>query len=537
MKKINIIICCFLMPLFVAAQQINIPRIDQMPDIPSPYFMRDWKQVAKDYDNLVFDIYKEGKYLPLTTIGKASGVNYPGTDHIRMSTYVGQNSEKVAEGINILPAIVGASLVGIDKTDHLGYNWVVMAKDFFNQANGQNLYLNSYSSITGKDWWYEVMPSVFFYQLYELYPDADPDFDKQFTAIADRQLEVIRKLGGQLNPRKAPYMNYRAFNLLTGEPRTDDVPEPETAGSIAWILYQAYLKTGNTDYKDGALVAMDFLENWNKNPSYEIQLPYGIITAARMNAELGTNYDIEKFMNWAFSDGIGTLRLWGCIVGSWGSYDVSGLIGEAKDDGDDYAFIMNGFQHAAALAPVVKYDKRYAKATGKWILNLANASRLFYPGFLPEVNQDGISLSWSKEYDKSACIPYESIKEVWEGKNPFAMGDALRGKWAPTNLSLYSGSSVGYLASIIEKTNIEGILQIDLNKTDFRGNNDCQHYLYYNPTSSDQDVQLALPDGSFDIYDAISEILLASKANSSISFNIKKNDAILLRLHPVKAYK
>lgn len=41
---------------------------------------------------------------------------------------------------------------------------------------------------------------------------------------------------------------------------------------------------------------------------------------------------------------------------------------------------MNGFQQAAALAPVAKYDKRYARAIGKWLLNIANASRLFYNG-------------------------------------------------------------------------------------------------------------------------------------------------------------
>jgi len=37
------------------AQQIAIPRIDQMPDFPQPYEMRDWKTVAHKYDSLVFD--------------------------------------------------------------------------------------------------------------------------------------------------------------------------------------------------------------------------------------------------------------------------------------------------------------------------------------------------------------------------------------------------------------------------------------------------------------------------------------------------
>jgi len=58
------------------------------------------------------------------------------------------------------------------------------------------------------------------------------------------------------------------------------------------------------------------------------------------------------------------------------------------------------------------------------------------------------------------------MKQVSGGKTPFATGDAVNGGWATTNLSLYSGSAVGYLASIINKTNVDGILQIDLNKTD-----------------------------------------------------------------------
>ena len=36
---------------------------------------------------------------------------------------------------------------------------------------------------------------------------------------------------------------------------------------------------------------------------YELQLPYGVYIAARMNAELGTDYDIEKMLNWCFDPG------------------------------------------------------------------------------------------------------------------------------------------------------------------------------------------------------------------------------------------
>ena len=110
MKRILFLVIFTGIVWLTSAQQIAIPRIDQMPDLPSPYLMRDWKQVAVDYDNLIFDITKSGTYLPVTKISTSDGVNYPALKTIRMDTYVGQfNHGNVAEAINILPAIVGAT--------------------------------------------------------------------------------------------------------------------------------------------------------------------------------------------------------------------------------------------------------------------------------------------------------------------------------------------------------------------------------------------------------------------------------------------
>ncbi|MGI5975262.1 MAG: LamG-like jellyroll fold domain-containing protein [Paludibacter sp.] len=533
-KTLSLYLISFLCGVIsVAAQQIEIPRINLMPYKPTPFLIRDWKQVTLNYDNYVFDTNKTGTNLPLTNINMAAGTNYSSVQHIRMDTYVGQaNHGRVAEAINILPAMVGASLVGVDKTNHLGINWVSKVKDFYNLKNGHHIYLNGYSSGTGHDWWYEIMPNVFFYQLYALYPDADADFSTQFLSIADRQLEVLFKLGAKLHPWTAPFMNYRAFNLISGLPNASSVPEPESAGSIAWLLYQAYIETQEIKYLQGAELALDFLQSWETNPSYEIQLPYGILTAARMNAVEGTNYNIEKMLNWAFSSGKGTLRGWGAIVGNWNGYDVSGLIGEANDAGNDYAFIMNGFQHAAALVPLVKYDKRYANAIGKWMLNLTNASRLFYPNALPIDHMHPSGINWARQYNTDFSIPYESMKEMASGKSPYATGDAVRGGWASTNLSLYSGSSVGYLASMIEKTNVESILQIDLNKTDFRGDNIFPTYLYYNPETTDQTVKLHLPGGTFNIYDAIDESLIKTEVSGLIEFCIDPRSSRILVIIP-----
>jgi len=524
-----ILMCAFSVQGFAQQGQLSISRIDRMPDSPAPLLIRDWQTVAKEYDSLVFNLNLTGQYLPLIRLGTPGQFNYDGNIPIFLDSYVGADDHaNQAEAINILPAIVGASLAGIDKSNQAGRNWVAMAKDFFNLENGQNVYLNNYSTSSGSDWWYDVMPNVFFYQLRSLYPDAVPEFEAQFLSVADRWLKCINQLGGTTTPWTLPQMNYRAFNLATGLPLATGVPEPESAGSIAWLLYNAWLETGNKKYFAGAQLAMDFLAGLESNPSYELQLPYGTLTAARMNAVEGTDYPVDKLLGWCFSRG--DLRGWGSIVGNWGGYDVSGLIGEANDGGDDYAFVMNGFQQAAALAPLPKYDKRYARALAKWLLNLTNASRLFYWNALPETLQD--SYAWASEHDPDACIPHESMKEVWGGNHPYATGDAIRGTWASTNLSLYSGSSVGYLAAVVQATNVPGILRIDLNKTDFYGENAFPSYLFYNPGEAMQQVDLKMPEGSFGVYDAITETTLLTAASGSILVDVPAGEVRLIRLYP-----
>jgi len=156
-----LLLCIFTMQTFPQTGQLSIPRIGQMPDLPAPLDIRDWKTVAHDYDSFVFDFNKTGSYLPLSRLGTQGQYNYPDNTPLYLDSYVGADSHlNQAEAINIMPAIVGASLTGIDKSNQDGTNWVAKTKDFFNLKNGQNVYLNSYSTKSGNDWWYDVMPNV-----------------------------------------------------------------------------------------------------------------------------------------------------------------------------------------------------------------------------------------------------------------------------------------------------------------------------------------------------------------------------------------
>jgi hypothetical protein len=524
--------------LSVNGQQIDIDRIEMMPNMPSPYEMRNWKKVALGYDSLVFDFDRIGQYLPLIW-WNPNPINYPEHSSFGLETVVGTPRLYHGEAINVIPAVVGASLIGVDKSNQNGYNWVLMCEEFFNRRSEENIYLNNYYGRSGRDWWYDTMPNVFFYQLYDLYRQYGSigEFAYQFKTVAEQWLKAVEGLGGGITPWNIPYMNYRGWSFSTMTPGSTEWPEPESAGAIAWLLYNAYVETGKDKYCIGAELSMEFLNEWLINPSYELQMPYGAYIAARMNAELGTSYDIEKMVNWCFDlttyrgnwyNDWGYVDGWGAIIGNWGGYDVCGLIGELSNN--DYAFLMNGFEKVGALAPMVRYDDRFSRAIGKWVLNVSNASRLFYPNYLPPENQD--SEAWSYQYDPNSCIGHEAIRENLYDQSPYASGDAIKGGWGYTNLTLYGSSHVGILGGIIDTTNVKMILRLDLLKTDYFQNMAYPTFLYFNPYTNNQTVDIDVGDGTHDLYDAVSNNFLSTGVSGVISINIPGDQAVQVVITP-----
>lgn len=523
MKSI-ILLFVLLFTAVVTPQQININRVEQMPNKPAPYLMRDWQNTALGYDSLVFNFNLTGQYLPLI-FQYSNTVNYPSHPSFGLHTVVGTTAPFSGEAINVLPALVSASLNGVNKSNQNGRNFVLMAEEYFNKANGENIYLNHPSGSSGDDWWYETMPNVFFYQLNYLYPNTG-DYQNQFYIVAERWLQAVTAMGGSAAPWHVPYMNYRAFNLKTMKPLTSGVPEPEAAGSIAWILYNAYLESNNDKYRIGTELALEFLNNWSSNPSYELQLPYGVYTAARMNAELGTNYNIQKLVNWCFD--VGALRSWGSIVGNWGGYDVSGLIGEVSSN--DYAFMMNTFQLAGALVPMVRYDDRFARAIGKWILNASNAARLFYPNYLPDDHQD--SEEWAHIYDPHSYISHEAMRKTFNSISPYATGDAISGNWGATNLALYGSSHAGIFGAIIDTTDVEGILKLDLLKTDYYRDTAYPSFLIYNPYTENKVISFNVGVSQHNIYEAVSNAFISNNISGQTSISIPANSALIAVVTP-----
>lgn len=507
-----------------SAQPVSVPRVEAMAPLSPTYGLRNWKQVARAFDSLAFDPARQGPYLPLNWT-YTPGVNYPEHAGFGLSTYVGSPGRN-GEAIAALPALVGATLVGANKRTQFGQDWVRYAEDYFNRSNGEDVYLNNTQGRSGQDGWYDTMPNVFFLQLAEQYPGVGA-FEAQRIRVAERWLAATQALGAGTTPYALPDYTIRAIALRTMTPLRSGVVEPEMAGAVGWILYNAYVKTGDERYRVGAEQALGYLDGLASNPSYELQLPYGALAAARMNAEVGTHFNVEKLVNWTFDRG--SLRGWGIFVGQRGGVDLTGLIGEV--DGDGYVFALNGFQMAAALVPLVRYDDRFARSIGRWMGHLASASRQFYSASVPVNRQDGYA--WAGTYDPRGAIPYEAVRgAAGPGGTPFATGDAVRGGWAATNLSLYSGGSVGYLAALVDSTDVPGVLRLNLTATDFARRGGYASYLYYNPHATSKTVTLTLPFGTYDLYDAASDAFVARSARTTATVDIPADAARVIVLTP-----
>ena len=393
--------------VFGQANQRPVSAIEKMPNLPQPLVLRDWKKVARDFDRLAFDFDTTGPYLPLAWWDDRR-INYDIVG-FALPAYVGSRNQTPIsndyDAITCLAAVLGATKAGIDKSNQKGRNWVDMLKTFYAKANGTNLYMNNPDARSGQSFWYELLPSLMFYQIHDHYRE-DSETRKQFVAIADRLRDCCIALGASDSPPRVPNFDHTAFNFLTNEP-SDNAKwkEPDAAAAVMWLEYMAFVQRGEYKYLQAARWAAAFLDERQANPSYECLMAYGAYASARMNAEQGTDHHTEKFINWVLD--ANSPRKWGAIVEKWGDTETYGLIGSLYAPWE-YAFTMNSFLMASVMLPIVRYDDRFARALGKWVLNVAINSRYFYANAWKPHEQT--SWSWAATYDTEFCIAYEGLR-------------------------------------------------------------------------------------------------------------------------------
>ncbi|MDY0344369.1 MAG: D-glucuronyl C5-epimerase family protein [Lentimicrobium sp.] len=517
--------------------QTAIPRISQMPDLPQPLHIIDWEKKARQFDSLAFDFSNTASYGSLIWLDSARR----NIDQVTFGLYtvvgdVRQGPEhyngEFHEALTALNALVSAGLLGIDKTSQHGYNFVKMSQNYFNTDNHWNIVMNNTNPDVamagggyGRDWWYDVYPNVLFYGVAALYPDVENAENIQHT-VAEQFYKADSTLNGNYD--------YSYFDYSTMEGMRNNIPwQQDAAGGHAYVLYSAYQKFGDPRYLEGAKRATQVLVDQKESRFYEILLPFGAYTAARLNAEQGTNYDVTKLLNHTF-DGCQSKEArygWGVIADKWGDFDVSGLQGSITDGGG-YGFLMNSVALAWPLVPMVKYEPQYAEAIGKYMLNAVNASHLFYPDKVDNAHQ------WLPEQKNltHGIIGYEGVRKTDDygkpelaGVSPVSLGDGpkwVEGQPDETMFSLYSTSIAGVFGAIVHPTEVEGILALDCNATDFYAENSYPVYLYYNPYGEGKTVTYSAKT-PVDLFNVLTKTYLAKEGSGNISIQIPAGKAVL----------
>ena len=277
------------------AAESPISRVEKMPNLPQPYQMRDWRQVTLDYLDFVLDFERRGEHLPL--VGWRDGSH----TMVTLPSYVGSHGGP--ESINIMGAIVSGELVGLNMRRYHGQDWVAMCENYFHAADGT--FSNVLDGSTGGSFWYDLLPNVLFYQVCDL-SSGDAESDKLLLRTAEKWYDACVVLGGRSDPLALPNFDHTGFNIHTMSPfDSGNRIEPDGAAGIAWLEYMAWRKFKDPRFLVAADWSIRALEKKpvKENPLYETLLPYGAIVAARMNAELGRNYDVAKLTNWCFDAG------------------------------------------------------------------------------------------------------------------------------------------------------------------------------------------------------------------------------------------
>jgi hypothetical protein len=522
--------------------QTSLPRIDQMPALPQPLKIIDWKKKTQQFDSLVFNFNSTASYGPLIWLDSSRR----NIDQVTFGLYtvVGdvrqgpkKNNGEFHEALTSMNSLISAGLNGIDKTNQHGFNFVKMVQNYFNTDTKWNIVMNNTNPTValagggyGRDWWYDVYPNVLYYGVAAINPNVENTKAIQHT-IAEQFCKADSVLNGNYDYSYFDYGQMKGFK--------NNIPlQQDVAGGHAWVLYSAYHKFGDKRYLKGAKRATEALLSQKESRFYEMLLPFGTYTAARLNAEQGTNYDVTKLLNWMF-DGCQSKDGrygWGVIAEKWGDYDVSGLQGSITDGGG-YGFFMNSVAMAWPLVPMVKYEPQYAKAIGKYMLNVVNAARLFYPDQVDSVHQ------WLPELKDltHGIIGYEGIRKVddynkpsLKGVSPVSTGDGPKwtaGQPKESMFSLYSTSIAGIFGAIVHKTEIEGILALDCNVTDFYGDNKYPEFLYYNPYQEAKAVTYSSIQ-SVDLFDLVSKSYLSKGEKGNISINLPAGEAALVVVLP-----
>jgi len=541
--------------------------MDGLSRNPTNYDYVNWRDTTQRYIDFLFnfsntvDTLKSGVTMTQPTSWLANAANVDtyfgetGSQVIAFPSYFGMSSTPNyattrGEGIAVLAAVLSGSLVGYDMTNYAPSGSTQEPLDFVKQMvnyyaihNNERVILNNSTSNTGGSWWYELLPSALFTSLSSIYI-GKAGYDSAYLedillTMATQWYGVVVAAGGA----NASFTDRKSYSIKNGTFTSGGWSEPDAAAGIAYVLYMAYSHFKNIPgyeeqtamFLNGAKWCMNFLNTITYNPFYEVLVYFAPLVAARMNTEQGTNYNVTKMINWTLDGSSAVRGGWGMVNVNWGSFNTQGLMGSLTD-GDGYSFMMNTFDAALGFFPMLKYNPTYAYSIGKWVLNVSDAAKNYYPSNLPANNQT--CYAWSVTNGTGNFVAYEGLRKTNKlnaSYSPAGWGDPLDYNWGPLTDFGYGNNHVGFFSGI-EETNVSRILAVDLNSMDAFGSQAFPTHLYYNPYETAQTVEIAMTANDF-VYNTVTgQQEITTMVNGDLySFSIPADTAYILAVIPKTA--
>jgi len=467
-------------------RQVNLEMLKDVPKIPSTS-PPDWQFLAKRVNNFLTN--------PANGALKtdAQGVKY-------FRTVV---EEEGRELITLGCVVAGKILRGDDVRE-----FTPALGAFYNREYG--LFLNNIGQ-RGIEYWYLMDLTALAGAIIRLALSRDAAILEMWENSVNRIMRMARQIGYDFNAQ--------GYQFDKGTPFTGDPTyrQPDAIAGYAYVMLLAYGLLKKQEYMDEAVNALTRYQAFETNPWYEIPSgAMGVLAAARLNA-LGHSFDLRKMLEWVFDHKCGAMH-----VGRWGEYEMNGLMigwrGWTREQARGVAFSMETMIVLPYVLPVVRYDPRFARAIGKYAVNVITNAKRFFSDYVPKAAQS--------RPEADPAIPYERLCSSHVGHPLFADGDFAGHK------SVYGGGFALWWGAIIDTTEHEFIFRLDAAKTDFLTSVKYPTYLYYNPYVIAKTVAIDVGTAPRDLYDSVKGDFILKGAIGKTVIPIPADSAIVLVLVP-----
>ncbi len=553
--------------------QKQIPTVQMMTNTVNYAAILDWYANAYLYYDTAFDPNATGPDMPV--IFKAAtnntGFSFP-------SNLGPMEDRKVStEFQSAAAAVIGAEMLGMSMTNFNGtYDFKTGCLEWWHKdeklwRNYKNDVYNKYLAHGIYGW----VPCILGAYLGDIYSD-DSRFTSNMLAQSQTILAAAHSFGCPTNANLT-----LAYYPETGTNQPLEALELQTqtfSASLAWLLYMGYQVTTNSDYLNCSKSAMEWFMD---HPStVEGSSDMAPLVAARGNAEQGWNMDMDRIMNITFCDtnalyeqgtNLNLIVARNCRPGG---VLLDGQVGkfnpELDPDNSDnsiHSWFSQGASYAGYLVPTARYDQRYARDIGHFLMNLAHSSRYVLGIDLDADHQPHLPWRESWTNEMGFIFPYEGVRtyslfaDTTEQKSlrPYAFGDGqyhvLGFKtnhpqyWIEKDIHeheawdicIYMANYYGFLGAIFDYARYypgyEGVLKWDCTLTDFYKDDYYTTYLVYNPYPVQRSFDLAdvedlAGSSTADIYDAVGGVFLRDNVSGSQTLEIGAGQAMVLVFTP-----